>query len=62
MDTLLESYFLRVNPKSRLFQIVKEVPTNGIPKIEQQRDFWNSRNMDYFYIGADFWNSIYIVY
>ena len=33
MDTLLESYFPRTNPKSRLFQIVKKVPTNGIPKI-----------------------------
>ena len=34
MDTLLESYFPRTNPKSRLFQFVKEVPTIGIPKIE----------------------------
>ena len=33
MDTLLESYFPRTNPKSRLFHIVKEVPTNGIPEI-----------------------------
>ena len=33
MDTLLESYFLQTNPKSRLFQFVKEVPTIGIPKI-----------------------------
>ena len=33
MDTLLESYFPRTNPKSRLFQIVKEVPTSIIPKI-----------------------------
>ena len=33
MDTLLESYFPRTNPKSRLFQNVKEVPTIGIPKI-----------------------------
>ena len=33
MDTLLESHFPRTNPKSRLFHIVKEVPTNGIPKI-----------------------------
>ena len=31
MDTIL--YFPRTNPKSRLFQIVKKVPTNGIPKI-----------------------------
>ena len=30
----LSFYFLRANPKSRLFQIVKEVPTIGIPKIE----------------------------
>ena len=27
-------YFLQTNPKSRLFQNVKEVTTNGIPKIE----------------------------
>ena len=33
MDTLLESYFLQTNLKSRLFQFVKEVPTIGIPKI-----------------------------
>ena len=33
MDTLLESYFLQTNPKSRLFQNVKEVTTIGIPKI-----------------------------
>ena len=33
MSTILESYFLQTNPKSRLFQNVKEVPTNGIPKI-----------------------------
>ena len=33
MDTILESYFPRTNPKSRLFQNVKEVPTIGIPKI-----------------------------
>ena len=33
MDTILESYFLQTNPKSRLFQNVKEVPTNGIPKF-----------------------------
>ena len=33
MDTILESYFPGANPKSRLFQNVKEVPTNGIPKI-----------------------------
>ena len=33
MDTLLESYFLQTNPKSRLFRNVKEVPTSGIPKI-----------------------------
>ena len=26
-------YFLRTNPKSRLFQNVKEVPTSGIPEI-----------------------------
>ena len=31
MDTIL--YFPRANPKSRLFQNVKEVPTIGIPKI-----------------------------
>lgn len=39
MDTLLESYFPRTNPKSRLFQIVKEVPTIGIPKIEPKSRF-----------------------
>ena len=33
MDTLLESYFPRTNLKSRLFHIVKEVPTIGIPKF-----------------------------
>ena len=33
MDTILESYFPRTNPKSRLFQKVKKVPTTGIPKI-----------------------------
>ena len=33
MDTILQFYFLQTNPKSRLFQLVKEVPTNGIPKI-----------------------------
>ena len=33
MDTILESYFLQTNPKSRLFRNVKEVPTIGIPKI-----------------------------
>ena len=33
MDTILESYLPRANPKSRLFQNVKEVPTIGIPKI-----------------------------
>ena len=33
MDTLLESYFPRTNLKSRLFHIVKEVTTIGIPKI-----------------------------
>ena len=62
MDTILSSYFPRTNPKSRLFHIVKEVPTNGIPKIGWWRDFLNSRNMDYFYIGADLWNSIYLIY
>ena len=62
MDTLLESYFPRTNPKSRLFHIVKEVPTSGIPKIGWWRELWNSRNTDYFHIGADLWNSIYIVY
>ena len=35
MDTLLESYFPRTNPKSRLFQFVKKVPTIGIPKIRR---------------------------
>ena len=30
----LSFYFPRTNPKSRLFQIVKKVLTNGIPKIE----------------------------
>ena len=29
----LSFYFLQTNPKSRLFQNVKEVPTNGIPKF-----------------------------
>ena len=33
MDTILQSYFPRTNPKSKLFQFVKEVPTNGIPKF-----------------------------
>ena len=35
MDRVLYSHFLRTNPKSRLFQIVKVVPTNGIPKIKR---------------------------
>ena len=39
MDTILYPYFLRANPKSRLFQNVKEVPTIGIPKIEQKMRF-----------------------
>ena len=26
------------------------------------RDFWNSRNMDYFYYNHDLWNSIYMIY
>ena len=60
----LSFYFLRANPKSRLFQNVKEVTTNGIPKIRRclNRNFLNSRNTDYFYYNPDFWNSIYIVY
>ena len=29
----LSFYFLQTNPKSRLFQNVKEVKTSGIPKI-----------------------------
>ena len=37
MDTILESYFPGANPKSRLFHIVKEVPTTGIPKIGPKR-------------------------
>ena len=46
----LSFYFLRVNPKSRLFQNVKEVPTNGIPKIRRclKRIFLNSRNTELF--------------
>ena len=57
------SYFPRAHPKSRLFQIVNDVPTIGIPKIGWEiRDLWNSRNMDYFSIDADFWNSNYRVY
>ena len=55
-------YFPGTNPKSRLFQNVKEVPTSGIPKIGGSRDFRNSRNTDYFYTGADLWNSIYLIY
>ena len=31
-------------------------------KSSRNRDFLNSRNMDYFHIDADLWNSIYIVY
>ena len=33
MDTILYSYFLQTNLKSRLFQNVKKVPTSGIPEI-----------------------------
>ena len=35
----IQSYFLRANPKSRLFQFVKEVPTTGIPKIGPKARF-----------------------
>ena len=35
----IQSYSLQTNPKSRLFQIVKEVPTIGIPKIETKYRF-----------------------
>ena len=35
MDRVLYSHFLKTHPKSRLFQIVKVVPTNGIPKIKR---------------------------
>ena len=43
-------YFPRTNLKSRLFQNVKEVPTNGIPKIRRclKRIFLNSRNTELF--------------
>ena len=46
----LSFYFLQTNPKSRLFQNVKEVPTNGIPKIRRclKRIFLNSRNTELF--------------
>ena len=46
----IQSYFLQTNPKSRLFQKVKEVPTNGIPKIRRclKRIFLNSRNTELF--------------
>ena len=39
MDTILESYFPRTNPKSRLFHIVEEVPTIGIPEIGPKMRF-----------------------
>ena len=35
----IQLYFLRANPKSRLFQNVKKVPTIGIPKIGQKTRF-----------------------
>ena len=68
-------YFLQTNPKSRLFQFVKEVPTNGIPKIEQLIRFFEfhkyglfldrHRFMEFQQQGLfghhpDFWNSIYM--
>ena len=41
MDTVISFYILRANPKSRLFQNVKEVSTNGIPEIGQNNAiFW----------------------
>ena len=33
MNSILSLYFPRANPKSRLFQNVKDVPTNGIPEF-----------------------------
>ena len=39
MDTILQFYFLQTNPKSRLFQNVKKVPTIGIPEIEHIQRF-----------------------
>ena len=39
MDTILESYFLQTNPKSRLFHIVEEDPTIGIPEIGPKMRF-----------------------
>ena len=54
--------FLQTNPKSRLFQFVKEVPTSGIPKLETNIRFMEFQKYGLFSKWADFWNSIYIVY
>ena len=72
IDTILESYFLQTNPKSRLFPFVKDVPTIGIPKIGTKTRFLEFQKYGLFsHIGrflefqqqglfgqhTDFWNS-----
>ena len=62
MDTILESYFPRTNPKISTISNCKKGSNKWNSKNRRSRDFWNSRNMDYFYYNHDLWNSIYIVY
>ena len=52
MDSILLFYFLRANPKSRLFQNVINVPIFGIPNILAIADILNSKNKHYFQKNA----------
>ena len=49
-------------PKISTISKCKRSPNYRNSKNRDDADFWNSRNTDYFHIGADLWNSIYIVY
>ena len=53
----IQSYFLRTNPKSRLFHIVKEVTTSGIPKIALSARFLEFLKYGLFLKWTDLWNS-----
>ena len=54
MDTILQSYFLQTNPKSRLFQFVKKVPTIGIPNIGRVARFLEFQKYGLFLLQSRF--------
>ena len=57
MDTILQFYFLQTNPKSRLFQNVKKVPTIGIPEIGHIQRFVEFHKYGIFHPFSNFVNS-----